>query len=159
MKAPNLKYISILVLGFGVCALLHSCSKNSEPRSKSIKTITFYDTALVSSQTLSEKPCDFKMLPDKYIQKEIQNLKIGEFGYTVPWAMWVSLNGKCYLNPQYSVEKTRGGTVQMKITRTKEGYIVDILGCQDYRWPKGKKPAYVGQNGPWIPVKKIIMVE
>jgi hypothetical protein len=94
-------------------------------------------------------------MPQKFIQKELKDLKVGESCYTVPWGMWVDSKGNCWLNPNYSASDNPGGTVQMYVTRKSDGYYVNISRCKDHGWQRVTRPSYAGQNGPWIPVVRM----
>ncbi len=87
-------------------------------------------------------------LPPKFEDKsQLKNMKVGESGYTVPWAMWVDLDGNCWLNENYTIQGTPGGTVQLKITRVTEGYIAHINDMKDNeRWQKVEDPCFMSPN-------------
>ena len=72
-------------------------------------------------------------LPIRKIKKRIVDMIAGETGFTVPWAMWIDGDNECFLNEAFSIEASSGGTVQLKITRVKNGYIAFIHDV-DYEW-------------------------
>jgi hypothetical protein len=75
--------------------------------------------------------------------KQLKNMSIGQSGYVVCWAMWVDKDGKCFLNEAYSYHEEKGGTVQLKITRVKAGYIAHIHDLEDpYEWTRQSMPGH-----------------
>lgn len=70
----------------------------------------------------------------------LKHMKLGDEGWTVPWAMSVDENMLCYLNSEYDLLPHPGGTVSMKVRRTYEGYTVDLSRC-DSSDREGWKPA------------------
>jgi len=86
--------------------------------------------------------------------------KLGRY-YTVPWAMFLDSQGRAWLNGKYTVHPRKGGTVQMEVIRTEEGYIVDLSACGDHYWTRGGSMAnYVGGwEEDAIPVIKIVKPE
>lgn len=95
-----------------------------------------------------------RRMPDRLHAHTIARMKVGEAGYTVPWAMrWDG--SQLVLHPNYTVAvpgKYGGppmleGTVQMKVTRTADGFVVDArrLGVMDrHDWPLDAGDPYVG---------------
>lgn len=83
-------------------------------------------------------------LPEALRQPTILDLGVGESAWTVPWGMFADKEGKLWLNGKYSIDRTPGGTVSMKVTRTAGGYECDISRCKgEERWSKGGA-VYVG---------------
>lgn len=107
------------------------------------------------AQPLEIPPQNAKM-PQQFLQKELGDLKIGESCYTMPWAMWIDLEGRCWLNPRYPVDEKPRGTVKMYVFRKQAGYYVNIWNCKDHGWQRVKQPSFVGQSGPWIPVVQLL---
>lgn len=103
-----------------------------------------------------ETPPEPVVLPDEQVQKQIKHIKPGEHAYTVHWAMWVDQDGHCWLNPDYTIHTARRGTVSMLVGRHHQDGSYYVIREGDYRWTKVDEPSYVGQNGPWIPVSKIL---
>lgn len=58
-------------------------------------------------------------------------MKIGQVGYTTPWAMKVDLEGNCFLLKDYSVYPEKGGTVCLRLKRVNKGYIAYIGELED----------------------------
>ncbi len=66
-------------------------------------------------------------------------MAVGQWGYVVPWAMWLDADGNAYLNEAYTYSDCPGGTVQLKITRTYNGYIAHVAEMKsDYKWQKSR---------------------
>jgi hypothetical protein len=63
--------------------------------------------------------------------KLIGKMKVGEYGFTVPWAYgWPYPGG---LNLDYSVHRNKGGTVNMMIEYLGRGkYKIDMSAYEDY---------------------------
>lgn len=71
-------------------------------------------------------------LPERHEKKNtLENMKDYSSGYTVPRAMRVDKEGNCYLNEGYSFEEKTWWTVQLKITKVPEWYIVHIDEMKD----------------------------
>lgn len=71
-------------------------------------------------------------LPDSHSRKNaIKDMKIGQVGYTTPWAMKVDLEGNCFLLKDYSVYPEKGGTVCLRLKRVNKGYIAYIGELED----------------------------
>jgi hypothetical protein len=83
-------------------------------------------------------------MPERFIQKTIRDLSIGEQTLTVPWALYLDDKRQCWLNGNYSQHSMPGGTVQMKVTHTEQGYVCDISRCKEYAWSDGSGPAAWG---------------
>lgn len=82
-------------------------------------------------------------LPNDKEGKTIEQMQVGETGYTLPWGMWVDKDKNCWLNEQYPLEKSPKGTVALKIEKLSEGYIAYIEGMV-YKWNPQSEPCYVG---------------
>ncbi len=96
------------------------------------------------------------LLPEDRETPTLDQLAPGESTYTTPWAMWVDLDRKGWLHPGYKAHPVPGGTVQMKVTRTKDRYTVDLTQCKGYDWKPTSDPCYAGPHGEWIPVAEMI---
>lgn len=71
-------------------------------------------------------------LPERHEKKNtLENMEEYTSCYTVPRAMRVDQQGQCHLNESFSWEERPGGTVQLKITKVPEGYIVHIDDMED----------------------------
>jgi len=90
---------------------------------------------------------DMAKLPQDKEENTIGKMKVGETGYTVPGAMWVDQERNCWLNEDYTIHKERGGTVQLKIERLKEGYIAYINDSNiNHKWNPVSSPSYAGSE-------------
>lgn len=92
-------------------------------------------------------------LPANMKQKVIRDLSDNESAYTVPWAMSADLNGALYIRADYTAHETPGGTVQMHITKTPYGMIVDTSQCPHYKWT----PESLEDHIEWWPVCDLIL--
>lgn len=75
------------------------------------------------------KKSDPKMvdrLPEIFLEDTIAKMRVGDAGWSVPWAMGVDADRKCWLDPAYTVHDSPGGTVEMRISRTSDGYVVEV---------------------------------
>ena len=59
-------------------------------------------------------------------------MKIDQTGYAVPWASVIIKNGDVFLNGEFDIDDSSGGTAQLKITRTQLGYDLDFSKVEDY---------------------------
>lgn len=78
-------------------------------------------------------------LPEAYQQDTIGKMKVGETGYTVPWAMYQE-NECLMINTKHVIRKSTGGTAQMKVTRLNMGYEIDIRQCENHQRSKDSGP-------------------
>jgi hypothetical protein len=94
-------------------------------------------------------------LPEKFIEKDtLGQMEVGKEAYTVPWAMAVTQEGFCFLNGSYTFQRDTGGTVQMKVERTKDGYVVHVP--RGYKYNPVKQIPWVGAEGEdLLPVHKV----
>lgn len=94
-------------------------------------------------------------LPEHLIESNtIANMQPGDSGWTVPWAMAVDQDADCYLNGDYTLRDRPGGTSEMRVTRTRDGYIVDAP--KGYRWQPSNGIPWVGaDNDDLVPVIQI----
>lgn len=90
------------------------------------------------------------VLPESYVEPTLDAMNIGDAVYTVPWAMWVDLDRRCWLNPKYTAHQTPGGTVCMRVERRKDGYHVWLPKEARYD-PHGNSPA----DNRWLPVTEL----
>lgn len=86
-------------------------------------------------------------LPADMFERTIDEMKVGEIGFTVPWALFFD-EGKAFLRGEYSIRDDKGGTVQMEVGRTRSGYIVSVQSC-DYKWSR------TPPNGVSLPIPVI----
>lgn len=97
---------------------------------------------------LWKKPNDGAKLPVAFEnQSQLLNMRVGESVYIVPWGMWVDMDGNCYLNEKYDIHPGPSGTVQLKITKIENGYIVHLKEMNgDYKWERQEGPTYATPN-------------
>ena len=87
-------------------------------------------------------------IPTEFINKsQLYNVKEGTTGYIVPWGMWIDMEGNAYLNEQYDLHPNPGGTVSLRITKVRDGYIAHLdefnYGREPYTWTPQEGPAYM----------------
>lgn len=63
-------------------------------------------------------------------QVEIREMEVNEIGWTVPWAFY-EVNGRIYVNGNYTAYKTGGGTCKVMFVKRLGGVEVD-------EWPEGE---------------------
>lgn len=78
---------------------------------------------------------------DRFVSEEttIMSMNVGEAGYTVPWSLTIDENGKPWLNKYFAITRQFGGTASVLVTRTKEGFEVDVSRskyARDWQWMK-----------------------
>lgn len=93
-------------------------------------------------------------LPINLEQETIEDMLIGEECWVAPWAMYADTDSSLWLNSGYSIHNKQFGTVNMKIKRVEDGYLVDVSKCADYGW----KPARPGYATPFTPLPVIQLV-
>ena len=90
-------------------------------------------------------------LPAQLEQNTLRDMRVGDEAWTVPWAMHADENGELFLDVNFTQDARPGGTVQMKVKRTHEGYEADVTQCGYFGgWRKGDK------GGDAVPVLKLI---
>ena len=77
------------------------------------------------------------ILPETFEQETIIGMLPGDTGYTVLWAMWADENRVLWINGDYSIHKSPGGTVHMKIKRTIDGVVVKEATIEDHKYMAG----------------------
>lgn len=94
-------------------------------------------------------------LPDEFLETNtLAQLRVGESGYTVPWAMAVTETRLCLLNGKYPYDSQPGGTVQMLVKRDKNGYEVYVPRGYKYQ-PSSVIPWGTTAEEDLIPVSKV----
>ncbi len=80
------------------------------------------------------------------VAKLIRDMRPGETGYTVPWAMEVDLDFHGWLRTYFTVSSRPVGTLSMLVRRSNDGknFSVDIELCKDSFWVPGVKTS---ENG------------
>ena len=93
------------------------------------------------------------LLPETHDEPTIGAMLLGESGYAVPWAMWVDGERRCWLHPSYTIHPDRGGTVQMRVTRTEDGYEAWLT---NQKYTPCQEPGYVSPvDTKYIPVTRL----
>ncbi|MBI4033901.1 hypothetical protein HY379_02780 [Candidatus Saccharibacteria bacterium] len=64
----------------------------------------------------------------------LRNLEVGEETWTVPWAMNIDAERRCWLSAGYAGHDEPWGTVTMLVRREEEGFVVEIDLSDDYKW-------------------------
>lgn len=67
-------------------------------------------------------------LPEDLEPENLEHMQVGDVAFTVPWAMRVDRERRCWLAPTYPAHEAPGGTVQMRVERRDDGY---------HAWPPG----------------------
>lgn len=77
--------------------------------------------------------------PRNPTEVRITDMKSGDTGWTVPWAMFADNDGRLWLRDNYTVRAQPGGTVQMMVTKLGDRLVVDLQNVDD-RWnrPRSK---------------------
>lgn len=90
-------------------------------------------------------------LPDEAISHTISAMAVGEVAYTTPWGMWVDLEGRGWLHPDYTASPSAMGTVRMRVERRDDGYHVWLVPGETYT-PQ-EEPSYVSPaDTQYVPV-------
>lgn len=64
-------------------------------------------------------------LPKRFEDKNLlKHMKVGTTAFTLPWGMWVDDQRRCWLHPDYPADPTPSGNSQMRVKRTKDGFVV-----------------------------------
>ena len=62
-------------------------------------------------------------MPERAFARHASDMSVGESAWTVPWALCIEADRTVWINPSFSVDgASPGGTIQLKITRTKSGF-------------------------------------
>lgn len=91
-------------------------------------------------------------LPKSAETVTLADMKVGTSGYTVPWAMYADQERKLWLDPHFTFQEQPGGTVQMHVARTDEGFRVWYVGGETYRVGAGRSAP--DEDG--LPVARLI---
>lgn len=78
-------------------------------------------------------------LPEDMEETTIASLQTGETAYIVPWAMCADQDRKLWLTASHTAHRSPGGTVQMRIERTENGFRVWAVRGHRYQ-PKHLHP-------------------
>jgi hypothetical protein len=109
------------------------------------------DENIPSEETLTVE----EYLPSEMLEDIISNMKEGDVGYTVPWAMFAGEDRRMYIVGTYSIHIVPGGTVHMRITKRNGEILIDKSSITDEKYTPGS-PCYVGvTERDYIPVKLV----
>lgn len=93
-------------------------------------------------------------LPASMHARTIDTMEVGDFGYVVPWAMWVDTESRMWLNPKYPLGHLEG-TSTMRVERRDDGFYVWLSADSEYI--PTEEPHYYGQEDlEWI---RVVAVE
>lgn len=92
--------------------------------------------------------------PDYLIEKTVGDLKVGESGWVVSWAIFVDEKRMTYLDTKAGVDSEKCGTVDVLISRTRDGFIADVREAESNRWHSEK--IHFSRIKNTVPVVKII---
>lgn len=96
------------------------------------------------------------ILPPQAEEPTIDQMKVGEVCYTLPWGMWVDSNRLCWLHPKYPAENRPGGTVEMRVELRKDGFHVWVPKGRS--WKPSSKPGFVSPaDTKYLPVVELHM--
>lgn len=70
-------------------------------------------------------------LPEDLETPSLRGIEIGQSAWSVPWAMEVDSERRCWLKATFTGHKDSGGTVSMLVRRVEEGFIVDLSRMPD----------------------------
>lgn len=94
-------------------------------------------------------------IPESRKQKNtIGEMKPGTSGWTVPWALWVDLDNRCFL-----LEATPSGTMQLRVARDSAGHYSVDAAATDHQWRAEVRPGYASRadtksDTTYIPVSE-----
>lgn len=77
------------------------------------------------------------LLPDHMEEDTIKRMNVGDWGYTTPWAMYAERDRTMWINGNYTIDKSPGGTVQMLIRRMSDGVEVDLSTIRGEQYSPG----------------------
>ena len=63
------------------------------------------------------EPVELEILPEEFDAVGIKDLIVGETAYTVPWSVWVKLDGSAAINGTFAFEESPAGTMSMEIKK------------------------------------------
>lgn len=91
------------------------------------------------------------VLPENMEESRIVGMCPGDTRWTLPWAMWVDRDRRCWLHPEYPADLNPGGTVSMRIELHPDGY--HVWPPADQRYSLQDEPGYVSPaDTEYLPV-------
>lgn len=96
---------------------------------------------------------EFTVLPEEFDQLNIKDLIDGETAYSVPWSVWVKMNGTAQINGKYSFEEKPKGTASMEIKRRGNEILINLKTVGNYKFDRQESPPHLGSTEEdYIPV-------
>ena len=84
-------------------------------------------------------------------------MKTGQMGWTVPWAMWVDHEKKCWLESSFLVFPDQDNDYLMLIECKKQGFVADIARLPEgATWKSADKESSIQLYTNSIPVIEIL---
>ncbi|MEB3023446.1 MULTISPECIES: hypothetical protein [Mycolicibacter] len=91
---------------------------------------------------MSQKPEGRQqILPENRESSTVGDMAVGEVAYTMQWGMWVDLERRCWLNPDYPAGPSPFRTANMRIERRDDGY--HVWAPPGATWRPAANPGYV----------------
>lgn len=93
-------------------------------------------------------------LPEELEQTSIEDLQEGESAYCVPWAIWVKLDKRSFINGHFSFESEEEGTLTMHIKRRGSEILVDKDSLGGHKFSRSEFPPHIDSKPEdYLPVK------
>lgn len=89
---------------------------------------------------------EFTTLPEEFDALGIKDLIDGETAYTVPWSVWVRLNGTAAINGSFNFEEHPKGTLSMEIKKVGQKIQVNLKTVGNYKFERSETPPHSGAN-------------
>lgn len=87
---------------------------------------------------------EFITLPEEFDALGIKDLIDGETAYTVPWSVWVKLNGTAAINGNFNFEEQPSGTLSMEIKKQGNKIQVNLKTVGKYKFERSENPPHQG---------------
>lgn len=88
-------------------------------------------------------------LPEHLEEPTLGSMLVGESAWTVPWAMRITTDRRCYVDPRFTPHDRLHGTASMRLTRVPDGWQADLSEVGDFRWTPGDDgSSVVGRSTP-----------
>lgn len=94
-------------------------------------------------------------LPLDMTKDTIAGMSPGTSAWTVPWAMSVDADMKCWLIASYTVHEAPGGTVEMLVTRESDGSY-SVMTPRSRKYSPG--PSHYVGDPDMLPVSQLSVV-
>jgi hypothetical protein len=100
------------------------------------------------------------IVPEDRVEKELADLQVGESTWAVPWAIAITDDRKCYLDVSFHQSDSPGGTVEMRVTRTKDGWTAEVDRKSNVKWSRSNCVVSIGGTRRELePLRKLIFKE